>query len=323
MTTADALMEIVYGLDPVEWLSHIKWDSFDWQRDVLHDPSTRICINGARQAGKSTIISAKACHMAKYRPGSLTVILAPTQRQSQEDMLKIRSFYGPDATYPKRVKANDMELVLDNGSRVLVLTATDEAARGFSNPDLIIFDEASRIPDIVFDAVRPMITNNDRAVIVEISTPNGRKGFFNSHFHSDLWSRYEVRAPWDIVTTATMPTLVKTMYEGTEGVKLYFSPRHYSFKDQIEVITNGEDGQGMSSRMYRQEYCCEFVEAEAQVFSNELIANLFGHPENSEVKPFDLIGEDMAAKVPQGEASSVPFPDVNDFLRRQGCANGY
>lgn len=263
------------GADIPRWLEGMGWSCFEWQKAVLRDRSTRICINGARQAGKSTIISSKACHMAKYKANSMTVILAPTQKQSQEDMEKINAFLAHDPTYPVRVKNNSEELKLENGSRILVLTASDDAARGFSNPDLIIFDEASRIDDSVFDAVRPMITNNLEAVIVEISTPNGKKGFFFNHFFSPSWTRYEVRCPWDYVRTTSLPTLQKTSYRGAQGVHFYFSDRHFNKSEQMDVIRGGMGGYGMSERKYRQEYCCEFVEAEAQVFANDLIDSLY------------------------------------------------
>lgn len=312
MTNEEALLEIAYGLDVVRWLEGMDWHPFEWQREVLHDRSTRICINGARQGGKSTIISSKACHMAKYKPGSLTVILAPTQKQAKEDMAKIRAFYANDPHYPARRKSNDEELALANESRVLVLTASDDAARGYSNPDLVIFDEASRIADDVFDAVRPMLTGNLTAQIVEISTPNGRGGFFHSHFNSPAWSRYEVRSPWEYTPTDSIPTLVRAVCKPKPGIKFYISPRHEIYEEQLEVIQNGEDGHGMSERKYRQEYCCEFVEAEAQVFSNELIESLFSHGED--VRP--MADSLKLVSLDQGESQVTKFESFEQWARR-------
>lgn len=309
---AGALLEGVYQLDTTRWLEHLGWKVFDWQKAVLRDRATRICINGARQAGKSTIISSKACHMAKYRKGSLTVILAPTQKQSQEDMEKINSFLSRDPAYPERIKNNSEELKLENGSRILVLTASDDAARGFSNPDLIIFDEASRIDDSVYDAVRPMITNNLDAVIVEISTPNGKKGFFYNHFHSQSWSRYEVRCPWDYVATSSLPTLRKTTYHGIDGVSYFLSPRHFNLTEQMEVIRGGQGGYGMSERKYRQEYCCEFVEAEAQVFANELIDSLYS---DDAIKPFEETDVELL-NMGGGEPNALSFPSFEQWERK-------
>lgn len=309
---ANVLLEGVYQYDTVRWLEHLGWHVFDWQKAVLRDRAIRICIDGARQAGKSTIISSRACHMAKYKKKSLTVILAPTQKQSQEDMKKIVSFLALDPNYPARVKNNSEELELENGSRILVLTASDDAARGFSNPDLIIFDEASRIDDSVYDAVRPMITDNLEAVIVEISTPNGKKGFFYNHFSSETWSRYEVRSPWDYVRTTGMPALRETKCQPKPGIKFYLSPRHFNLVEQLEVIRGGNAGHGMSERMYRQEYCCEFVEAEAQVFANDLIDSLYA--DEKLIKPFEETDEELM-DMTGGEENAIAFPSFEQWER--------
>ena len=159
------------------------------------------------------MMSAIVCHCAKYRPRSLAVILAPTLMQAGEDMMKIKQFIARDRRYPKLTRSGAQEIATAKGSRILVLTASDDAARGFSNPDIILFDEASRIPDDVFEAVRPMITNNPRARIYEISTPNGKKGFFYDHFSSPRWSRYLVRSPFSAVQGFNGPELISVTDE--------------------------------------------------------------------------------------------------------------
>lgn len=243
---------------------------FEWQSAVMRDNSRRIVINGARQAGKSTIMSGLVCHHAKFFPGSLSVILAPTLKQAQEDMGKIVNFISLDPDYPKLIKNNSEEIKLENRARILVLTATDDAARGFSNPDIILFDEASRIDDSVFNAVRPMITDNPFARIYEISTPNGKKGFFYKHYNNPRWSRYQVRAPWYPIETSSGLELVE--YRDTilqDDLHFFFSPRHYNKKEQLESL------QDLKKRQYEQEYCTEFVDAEDQVFAQDLIKAAF------------------------------------------------
>ena len=303
-----AIHEIRSGLDPVSYLSSIGWNVFPWQDAVLSDPSTRICIDGARQGGKSTIMSAVTCHHAKYYPGSLSVILAPTLMQAGEDMMKIKAFIACDRRYPKLVRSGAQEIQLLNGARILVLTASDDAARGFSNPDIILFDEASRIPDEVFEAVRPMITDNPYARIYEISTPNGKQGFFYDHFSSPRWSRYLVRAPWIAVSGAYGPELVaidektarKTLKSNlppgakADDIKLFFSPRHYTEEEQTEALEQ------MHIRKYLQEYGCEFVDAEDQVFSQQLIEEMFSsYTDDTYAEPDILQGETYADPDPE------------------------
>ena len=284
--SAQVLSEVAAGLSIPTYLRNCAFNPFDWQCAVLSDASTRICIDGARQGGKSTIISAAACHMAKYKPKSLTLVIAPTKAQASEDILKIRHFIASDRSYPEFVKCNTEEIETVTGSRILVIVASDYGARGYSNPDLIIFDEASRIPDEVFEAVRPMITNNLKARIFEISTPNGKQGFFYRHFSDSHWSRYLVRAPFEPYETGNgtalqildrescIEQLRKNLPPSADygRIKFFFSPRHYNEQEQQEAL------RGMHLRKYKQEYGCEFVDADDAVFSQDLIEQMFANP---------------------------------------------
>lgn len=268
------------------YLESIGFRLFDWQRAVLRDQSTRITICGARQSGKSTILSGVCCHTAKYRPKTLSVILAPTKLQASEDIGKVRDFIARDPHYPEVKRSGSEEIVLANGSRILVLTATDTAARGFSQPAVILFDEASRIDDSVYDAVRPMITGSKTSIIYEISTPFGRKGFFYDHFSrigaqekKIRRSRYLVKAPWQVIRTTGKPTLSRIPLEAIEGVHCYFSPRHEDETEQLEALDQ------MKEMQYRQEYGCEFVDAEDQVFRQDLIDDLFSLDGMEDAKP--------------------------------------
>lgn len=285
--------DLKYTLDPAAYMLSIGQNLFDWQIAVMRDTSRRIVIDGARQAGKSTIMSGIVCHHARFFPGSLSVILAPTLKQAQEDMGKIVSFIALDKSYPTLLKNNNEEIKLQNGARILVLTATDKAARGFSNPDIILFDEASRIDDSVFHAVRPMITDNPFAIIYEISTPNGRKGFFYTHFCTPSWSRYRVRCPWQPVDTPRGIELVEYTPKDidTQGINFFFSPRHYNIEEQKEALYD------MHKRQYEQEHCTEFVEAEDQVFRMDLIEKLFATR---------VSNEELIASAPDIESLTAP-----------------
>ena len=289
MPAVDALM---MGLCKDAYLESIGFRLFPWQRAVLRDQATRITICGARQSGKSTILSGVCCHTAKYRPKSLSVILAPTKLQASEDIGKVRDFMTRDPDYPAVRRSGAEEIVLENGSRILVLTATDTAARGFSKPAVVLFDEASRIDDSVYDAVRPMITGSRTSVIYEISTPFGRKGFFYDHFSrigaqekKIKRSRYLVKAPWQVIRTTGKPTLARIPLEEIEGVHCFFSPRHEDETEQLEALDQ------MKEMQYRQEYGCEFVDAEDQVFRQDLIDAMFAFDSKAEISaPMDDIG---------------------------------
>jgi hypothetical protein len=268
-------MDLVYRLSPYEYLRSLRFTSYPWQREVLESRHKRIFINGARQAGKSTIISVKPCHRARFYPGSLSLVIAATERQAVEDMEKIRSFIAMDAGYPALKRSSDSLIELPNRSRIAVAPSTETSARGYSSPDIIILDEASRIEDPVYrSGIIPMLTDNAKCELILISTPHGRKGFFYTASRSARWERYEVRCPWEVKDleyklVPAGPEEGFRIRKEAEGVKGFYSPRH---QDLDEAQMNLEE---MGPLMYRQEYCCEFVEPEDQVFSYDEIDALF------------------------------------------------
>jgi hypothetical protein len=263
-------LDFKYTLSPVLWLQSIGFRPFDWQRDVFSDPLNRILINGARQAGKSTIVCGFPAWAARFFPGSLSVILAATEKQAIEDMEKIKAMIAMDPDYPEMIRSSDSLLKLSNGSRILVVPATETGARGFSRPFIIVLDEASRIGDIIYTSgVRAMLTDNKNAKLITISTPNGRRGFFARAYKSDRWSRYEVTAPWDLKDGLLLPY---TPPERQDGIRRYVSPRHLDREDMEESL---DQNAGMGELMFRQEYLVQFVEPEDQVFGYDDIASAF------------------------------------------------
>jgi hypothetical protein len=258
---------LLFTLSPLHYARSLGFSPYKWQEDVLKSAHRRKVVNGARQAGKSTIVSAKPCHIARFFPGSVSLVIAATEYQAFLDMQKIGAFIGLDRGYPGVERSSDRLIKLDNGSWIMVVPATEKAARGPSAPRLILLDEASRIEDVVYrSGVVPMLTDNPSCELVSISTPNGRDGFFFRSFRNPAWERYEVRSPWEVVDIDFR--LREGEPEGAyrerlarQGVRGYYSPRHRDLGEQ--EFNLGE----MGPLMYRQEYCAEFVEPEDQVFS--------------------------------------------------------
>ena len=215
--------------------------------------------------------------------------MAATEYQAWLDMEKIKNFIARDRTYPEIKRDNDRLIMLDNGSWIMVVPATEKAARGPSAPSLILLDEASRIEDIVYKSgIIPMLTENPECELINISTPNGKQGFFFKSFNNPKWERYEVRAPWEVVETELrlIPAEPEEEYRrkcAEKGIKGYDSPRH---KNQAEQQFNLEE---MGVLLYKQEYGPKFVEPEDQVFSYDDIERMM----NSNIEPLKLdeIGE--------------------------------
>lgn len=293
-----AMREIAYGLSRPLYVASLGFTPFEWQKAVLQSRHRRKTINGARQSGKSTIVSAVPCHTAKYFPKSLNIILAPTEKQATEDILKVKDFISVDPTYPDIKSDSQDKIVLDNGSRIIVIPATERSARGYSNPRTLMLDESSRIPDVVYKSgVRPMLTDNPDCELFSISTPNGKQGFFyDSYTISKRWEKYEIRSPWEVDQNDEW-NLIPYMDEAAfredrakHGIAAWYSPRHYTLEEQIENL------EAMGKQQYMQEYCCEFVEQEDMVFSYDEIERAF----SQNVAGFD--NEDVFGEAPSLQA---------------------
>jgi len=129
----------------------------DWQRDLQNSEGRQVILLCARQTGKSTISALIALHRALYVPNSLVLVLSPRQRQSQESYRKIRDSYNLLTGVPELTQESSLKLELANGSRVTVLPGKEATVRGFSGISLLVVDEAARVEDALYQAVRPML----------------------------------------------------------------------------------------------------------------------------------------------------------------------
>src|SRR5205085_9491296 len=96
---------------------------------------------------------------------------------------------------PLRERRNAHELVLSNRSRIVCLPCREDTIRGYSHIGLLIIDEAARVPDDLYRAVRPMLAVSAGRLIC-LSTPYGKRGFFHDAWATggDDWARIEVPA---------------------------------------------------------------------------------------------------------------------------------
>ncbi len=299
--------ELALGLNRDLYLRSIGFKPFEWQSRFLRDQSKMKVLNGSRQCGKSTITSAEACHKSRFTNKALTIIEAPTEVQAGLDMEKLYDFIAHDKHYPKIERKSDSQITLVNNSKIRVVIATDKSSRGYSNPDMIILDEASRIPDIVYrSGVRPMLTDNAKCELILLSTPFGKDGFFYRAWNSDsgAWSKYEVRSPWTVLESDQRTLIEHVMTEEEKerrkklGINFYYSPRHRDYEEQSENLRE------MGIQQYLQEYCCDFVETEHAAFSYQDIDTMFSSPvEDTEplLIPVDEEEDEIALRKVGGE----------------------
>lgn len=213
------------------------------QLQLLETNPRRLILNCSRQWGKSTITSAQAVYHAVFQPGSLILVLSPTGRQSSEFVSKAATWLRLLHLPVRGDGHNDYSLRLPNNSRIVGLPGKDDNIRGFSAVSMLLIDEASRVPDALYRAVRPMLATSDGQLWL-MSTPNGRDGFFYREWASDdaQWTRISVPA------TACPRISPEFLAEERRALPLHF---------------------------FEQEYLCQFHHAEDAVFSAEVIANAF------------------------------------------------
>lgn len=103
----------------------------------------------------------------------------------------------------------------------------------------MLIDEAARVPDGMYFAMRPALAVADGDLWL-MSTPNGKAGFFWEEWDGggDSWQRVTVAA-------ADCPRIPATFLE--------------------------EERVRFGDRWFRQEYCCEFLDRDGALFPRDLI----------------------------------------------------
>ena len=159
------------------WVEKLGFVPDPVQARVLNAETRRGVLNCTRQWGKSTVAAAKAVHHAFTEAGSLVIVVSPSSRQSGEFVRKASGFVQKLGIRPKGDGDNEISLQLPNGSRIIGLPGTEATVRGFSAVSLLLVDEASRVSDELYMAVRPMLAVSDGELWL-MSTPFGKRGFF-------------------------------------------------------------------------------------------------------------------------------------------------
>lgn len=232
----NALSTIAAALDPACLARDCGLEPDPWQLKVLRSESPRALLLCSRQTGKSTTTALLALHTILFQPGSLVLLLSPSQRQSGELFRKVMGFYRDLGRPVPAEQATALTLTLTNGSRVVSLPSTEETIRGYSGVNLLIVDEASRVDDALYYSIRPMIAVSHGRLVC-LSTPFGRRGFFFDEWQSD--------GPWE---------RVKVTAEECARI----SPEFLA-----------DERRSLGDRWYRQEYLCAFEEAVGACFLGE------------------------------------------------------
>ena len=204
------------------------------QSKVLRCGASRLLLCCSRQWGKSSTAAALAAHRAMTEREALVLCVSPTLRQSAEFVRKVCGYL---RAAEEKFSGGRLAVYLPNGSRVMALPGQEANVRGFSAPSLIVIDEAARVADSLYQAMRPMLVVG-RGDLALLSTPFGERGFFWKEWVSggERWTRIEVKA--------------------TDCARI-----------SAEVLE--EERESQSAEWFAQEYLCSFVGLENQAFKTE------------------------------------------------------
>jgi hypothetical protein len=134
---------------------------------------------------------------------------------------------------------------LANESRIISLPGQERTIRGYSKADLIVIDEAARVPDELLVAARPMLAaSKDNGRLIALSTPAGKRGWF-----FEAWSGGDT--VWDRVRVSA---------------------------DQCPRISEAflqEEMRALGAMRFAEEYQLEFIDADQAVFPTAIIDAAF------------------------------------------------
>lgn len=232
-------LDLSYAMDPVSWVRKaLKFEPDPAQQQVLCPYSKRMLLNCSRQWGKSTTTAAKAVHRALHFRDSLVVAMSPSARQTGELLRKMAMFLRLCRQPIRGDGDNEQSFLLHNGSRIVGLPGGEATIRGFSSVSLLIVDEAARVPDASYRAARPMIAVGGGSLLL-LSTPFGKRGFFYEEWNGgNHWDRIRVPA-------SECPRIPPSFLE--------------------------EERKALGDLWFRQEYGCEFIDTDSQMFGRDLV----------------------------------------------------
>jgi len=233
--------------DPMEFA--VKLFGFkptSYQEKLLRDQSKRIVVRMCRQAGKTTTIALRAIWFAVTHPKTLSLIVAPSLRQSMIMMDRVHGFLMSLPQELRRsivMKLQRTVVWFKNGSQIVALPCSVHLLRGYTAHQ-VLMDEVAFFRDdetVIYNVVYPMLSTTD-GVLIMSSTPWGKDSVFYRACQDPGYSKHVVT--WrDVVNSG----LIKP-----------------EFIEEMRRI--------LPSERFKREFEAEFVEEEDSYFKQDLIA---------------------------------------------------
>lgn len=249
LAVADRLLA---SASPIEFAQELGFELDPWQEAVLLTQKRRVQLCCCRQSGKSALTAINMLYRANAYEETTSLIYARALRQSAELFRKImRSFHRIEEAMIPKDRESILRIEFDNGSRIIALPGLESTTRAYT-ADFIAVDEASRTPDSLFPAIRPMLAVT-RGPFWLLSTPFGRSNYFARIWvegSRETWHKVKIIAPLLDGVVLQDPT-------PADGICLRIT------KEFLE-----EERREMPERDFLQEYYCEFLEDEFGAFSH-------------------------------------------------------
>lgn len=269
-----------------------------WQAEVFSRVGDQLLLCH-RQAGKSTTAASIALADCCTAENTLVLLVSRSMRQSGELFRKVKDFYRATQPLPL-IQESALSLELSNHSRIISLPGSEETIVGYSKVRRVILDEAARIPDAVYYAIRPMLAMSGGDLLA-MSTPFGRRGWF--------WEAWEGKETDDSrLDAATVQALLDDLGIVVRPEDMAQDNRQYGWrKTSLTAVENGRlsrrflasERRSIPALWFDQEWLCKFVELGQVVFRYEDIQAML----RDDVEPLWDTGGQMVLK-------DVPMLDV-------------
>ena len=236
-SVAAAAVDLACALDPVQLARRAGIEPDPWQAGLLRSVERQLLMLCSRQSGKSTVAALLALHEALYRAPALVLMLAPALRQAQELFRSARGLYRAigDTAVSAIDEESALRLQLENGSRIISLPGSEATVRGYAGTTMLIIDEAARVEDELYAALRPMLAVSGGRLVL-LSTPFGKRGF--------LWKEWSEGSPHWARVKVTAEQCPRISPEWLEGERA-----------------------SIGDWWYRQEYACEWLDPVDSAFA--------------------------------------------------------
>jgi hypothetical protein len=255
-------------------LEMVQFDPFDYQKILNHliDTHRGVVVTKTRQMGLTEFIACKFLHKAARRPGYLALVFSKNQKDTRNIARRIR---GMATAHPHiELDGSSLEdLSVKNGGRIVFLTSTPNAGRGFESVSDVLYDECGFVPAIaeIYGATAPsqkMVGNQAKTIL--LSTPNGQVGFYWEQLNKANGGRNLLEICRQMREGAIAPIQYWTGTNGWAKFIVHFKA-HPVYGKHPDFLQEVKEQDNLTEAQTQREYNLGFDENGAQVFASALV----------------------------------------------------